>query len=305
MSNIPKARVKDSAKVSLVWLVPLVAAVIGGYLVWERLWLMGPSIEVLFRDGTGLIANQSIVEYHGVRVGNVRSVTLSADTQKVIVEIRLDRAAANLARSGSAFWIVRPEVGAAGLRGLETIVSGPYIQIEPGSGATKLQKQFVGLEEAPILPSVNKGVEFILSTSGIRSLAHGSPVFYRGAEVGSVEYLSLSENSTVVNVHILIEEKFSALVRANTVFWNAGGINMDLRLLGVSFNAENLKSVVIGGIAFATPDNYGKVATNKADFVLHDKVEDKWLEWSPSIILTNATVALHAEDSTSPLNINE
>jgi paraquat-inducible protein B len=304
MSNIPKARVKASAKYSLIWLVPLVAAIIGGYLVYERLRSMGPGIEVQFRDGTGLIANQSLVEYHGVRVGNVRSVTLSADTQKVIVEIGLDRSAANLARSGTAFWVVRPEVGAAGLHGLETIVSGPYIQIQPGNGA-KLQKQFVGLEEAPILPSVNKGVEFILSTSGIRSLAQGSPVYYRGAEVGSVEYLSLSDDSTVVNIHILIEEKFSALVRANTVFWNAGGINMDLHLLGISFNAENAKSVIIGGIAFATPDNYGKVATNNADFVLHDKVEDKWLEWSPSIILTNATVALHTDNSSSPLNINE
>jgi paraquat-inducible protein B len=304
MSNLPKARVTVSASYSLIWLVPLAAAIIGGYLVYDRLWSMGPSIEVQFRDGTGLIANQSLVKYHGVRVGNVRSVKLSADTQKVIVNIRLDRSAANLARSGSAFWVVRPEVGASGLHGLETIVSGPYIQVQPGDGP-KLQKQFVGLEEAPILPSVNKGVEFILSTAGIRSLAEGSPVYYRGAEVGSVEYLSLSDDSTVVNIHILIEEKFLPLVRVNTVFWNAGGININLHLLGISFNAENVKSVIIGGIAFATPDNYGSVATNNTNFVLHDKVEDKWLEWSPAIILTNATVAVHTDKSNSPLNIND
>ena len=267
---------------------------------------MGPAIFVQFRDGTGLVANQTIVKYRGVRVGGVRSVGLSADTRQVLVRIRLDRSAEALARSGSIFWVVRPEVGAGGLHGLETIVTGPYIQVQPGNGDAKLQKRFVGVEEAPILPATVSGSEFILSTSGIRSLAHGSPVYYRGMEVGSVEYLSLSDNSTTVNVHILVQSKFSALIRANTIFWNAGGIDVDLRLLGISFSAENLKSVVIGGIAFATPDDYGPPATNNTIFALHEKIENKkWLDWSPSIILTNATIAAPANNPISPLNIND
>ena len=303
-SDLPKARVKP-ARISLIWLVPVVAAIIAGWLVWQQIRQMGPAIVVEFRDGTGLVANQTIVKYRGVRVGNVRSVELSTDTRQVFVKIRLDRSAAALARSGSIFWVVRPEVGAGGLHGLETIVSGPYIQIQPGEGDAKLEKHFVGVEEAPILPAIDRGAEFILSTSGIRSLAHGSPVYYRGMEVGSVEYLSLSDNSTTVDIHILVKSKFSALIRANTVFWNAGGIDMDLRLFGINFNAENLKSVVIGGIAFATPKDYGSPATNNTVFALHEKPETKWLDWSPSIILTNATAAQPANDSISPLNINE
>jgi paraquat-inducible protein B len=300
-----KTRQREPSRFSLIWLVPIVAALIAGWLVWQQYWKMGPAIVVQFRDGSGLIANQTVVKYRGVRVGNVRSVELSADTRQVTVTLRLERSAAALARDGSAFWVVRPELGTSGLHGLETIVSGPYIQVQLGNTNAAAQKDFTGLEEAPILPSVNGGTEFVLSTSGIHSLAHGSPVFYRGMEVGLVEYLSLNTDSTLVDAHILIKSKFADLIRINTVFWNAGGINVDLRLLGLSFNAENLKSVVIGGIAFATPNDYGKLATNNTLFPLRDKVENKWLSWSPAIVLTNATVAAPANESISPLNITE
>ncbi len=304
MNDIPKTRVKAPSGFSFVWLVPLAAAIIAGWLVWAQVRQMGPTVTVQFRDGTGLVANQTIVKYRGVRIGSVRSVELSTDIQQVTVRIRLDRSAKALAQSGSVFWVVRPEVGAGGLHGLETIVSGPYIQVQPGDGDGKPQKTFVGLEEAPTLPSSDSGTEFILRSPSVRSLAHGSPVFYRGMEVGSVEYLGLNENSTAVDVHVQIRSKFASLVRENSIFWNAGGISMDLRLLGISFNAENLKSVVLGGIAFATPNDYGKLATNNQVFTLYEKVENKWLQWSPDIVLTNATVAAPANEAIPPLNLN-
>jgi paraquat-inducible protein B len=302
---IPKARLKEPARLSLIWLVPLAAAIVAGWLVWDQLEQMGPAILVQFRDGTGLVANQTLVKYRGVRVGSVRSVELATNIAQVEVKIRLDRSATSLAQAGSTFWVVRPEVGAGGLHGLETIVSGPYIQVQPGDGHGKPQKSFVGLEEAPILPSTNGGTEFIISTAGVRSLAQGSPVYYRGIQVGTVDYLSLSANSTAVDVHILIKAKFASLVRMNSVFWNAGGIDVGLRLLGITFTAENFKSLVIGGIAFATPDDYGKPATNNTIFALHEKIENKWLEWSPAIVLTNPTVAAPANESISPLDLNE
>jgi paraquat-inducible protein B len=303
--NIPKAHIKKPARFPLIWLVPLVAAMVAGWLVWDQLKQMGPTILVQFRDGTGLTANQTVVKYRGVRVGNVRSVELSTNIDHVEVKLRLDRSAAALAQSGSTFWVVRPEVAAGGFHGLETIVSGSYIQVQPGNGDGKPQKSFVGLDEAPILPATDGGTEFILSASGVRSLAHGSPVYYRGLEVGRVDFLSLSEDSTTVDVHILVKAKFASLVRANSVFWNAGGIDMNLRLLGVSFSAENFKSLVIGGIAFATPNDDDQPATNNTVFALHEKIENKWLEWSPSIVLTNPTVATPANQSISPLNLNE
>lgn len=305
MNHLPKTLIKEPSGFSFIWLVPLVAAIVAGWLVWEQVRQMGSAVTVQFSDGTGLVENQTIVKYRGVRVGSVRSVELTTDQQKVKVRIRLARSAAALAQSGSIFWVVRPEVGAGGLHGLETIVSGPYIQVQPGEGDGKPQESFIGLEEAPILPSSDSGTEFILRSPGIRSLAHGSPVYYRGMEVGSVEYLGLNGNSTAVDVHIIIRRKFAPLVRENSIFWNAGGISMDLRFLGISFNAENLKSVVLGGVAFTTPDDYGKLATNNMVFALYEKAENKWLAWSPAIVLTNATVALPANDAIPPLNIIE
>ena len=302
--GFPKARLKKTSRFSWVWLVPVVAAVVAGWLVFQNLKKLGPTIAIEFRDGNGLVANQTIVRYRGVRIGNVRSVGLTKDLQRVVVQVRLDRSATAFARAGTIFWVVRPEVGASGFQGLETIVSGPYIQGQP-AGNGPVQKSFIGVEEAPILPSTEGGTEFVLQSPSVGSLAHGSPVYYRGVEVGSVQYLGLGKNSTTVDVHILIKTKFAPLVRTDSIFWNAGGINVDLRLLGISISAENFKSVIIGGVAFATPDEVGEQAPAGTVFPLHDKVENKWLSWVPAIAITNATVTVPVTGPISPLHINE
>ena len=226
---------------------------------------------------------------------------MTNDTRQVLARARLDRSAAQLARAGSIFWVVRPEVGAGGLHGLETIVSGPFIQVQPGSDTGGKQENFIGAKAAPVLPSGSGGKEFVLQTAGVGSLAEESPVYYRGIEVGSVEYLGLSANAAWVDVHVLISSNFTSLVRTNSVFWNAGGINVNLHFFGIDISAENLKSLIIGGIAFATPDNAGPLAPAGAVFTLHDKSEDKWLQWSPSIAITNAEVGASAKKVVSPI----
>lgn len=298
----PRARAKTPAKFSLIWVVPIIAAAVSGWLIFENLRKLGPTITIEFRNGSGLVANQTIVSYCGVRVGNVRSITLSPDLQHVDVTVGLDRSAAALARDGTLFWVVRPEVGPGGFQGLETIISGPYIQGQPEPGSGQRRKRFIGVEEPPLLPSTETGREFILQSPDVGSLAHGSPVYYRGIEVGSVQYLSLSENSKMVEIHVLVRTRFVPLVRNNTVFWNAGGIHVELRFLGISISAENFKSVIIGGVAFATPDDAGNPAVAGAVFPLHPKEENQWLDWSPLIAITNATTATPVDTSFSPLN---
>jgi len=293
-SDVPVARLKKRAKLSLVWLVPAVAAMAAAWLVFDNVEKIGPAITIRFSDGSGLQANQTVLRYRGVQVGSVESVTLTKDTRQVEVRARLDRSAAGLARQGSIFWIVRPEVGAGGLHGLETIVSGPYIQVQPGGVAGRKQVNFIGAEQPPVLPPSSGGKEFVLQTAGAGSLGEGSPVYYRGIQVGSVEYLGLSGNSATVNVHVLIQTNFASLVRSNSVFWNAGGINVNLHFFGIDVSAENFKSLVVGGIGFATPDEAGPLAPAGMVFPLHDKLEDKWLQWAPSIAITNAHVAVPA-----------
>jgi len=286
--DLPRAKIKRQARISVVWLVPLVAAVVAGWLVFENVRQAGPVISIQFSDGNEIEANQTTLRYRGVRVGTVRSVQLTPDAQHIEVKARLDNFAKNLAREGSLFWIVRPEVGAGGLHGLETIVSGPYIQVQPGGG--KAQTKFIGAEEPPILKTSDGGLEIILSTSQLGSLNVGSPVYYRGLEVGSVRYFVLAEDSTAVKVHVLIETNFAALVRTDSKFWNAGGINVDLKLFGINVSAQSFKSLILGGIAFATPSPPGILATNQSLFPLNDKLDGKWLKWSPIITVTNASV---------------
>ena len=281
--ELPKARVRPRPKFSFIWLVPLAAAIAAAWLVWAQIRAHGPLITITFVDGSGLQANQTVLKYRGVPVGTVRSVQLAKDLDHVEVEVRLQRTSAGLAKEGSRFWIVRPSVSSGGLHGLETIVSGPYLQGEPGASSGRYQKQFTGDEQAPVEATENGRFELVVTTPQITTLSIGSPVYYRGVEVGSVSYFLLSDDAKQINIHLLIETNFAPLVRTDTKFWNAGGIAFHLKLSGVNISAENIKSLIIGGIAFATPDNPGPQAQPGTIFPLSSKVEPDWLKWSPAI----------------------
>jgi paraquat-inducible protein B len=216
-----------------------------------------------------------------VRAGEVRSLELEKDLQHVLVQVRLRRFAAGLARAGSEFWVVRPEVNSAGLHGLETIISGPYIEAQPGTGA--VCKQFRGVDQAPVDENRDGKYEVIVTTPQIETLSIGAPVYYRGTEVGSVGYFLLSQDAQLVYIHLYIETNFSALVRRGTKFWNAGGISFHLKFLGINMSAENFKSLIIGGIAFATPTDPGPAAPASTVFPLNVRPDNEWLQWSPAI----------------------
>jgi len=283
--SLPVATIKPKLRFSPIWLVPVIAAAATGWLIFESFRNAGPLITIQFNDGTEIQANQTTVRYRGVKIGAVRSLKLSADGKQVDVQARLDDWGKNLAREGSIFWVVRPEVGAGGLRGLDTIVSGPYIQVQPGNG--KEQRHFIGADAPPVMDASEGGLEVIVTTPELGTLNVGSPVYYRGMEAGEVKYFVLSEDSTAVEVHLLIKTNFTQLVRRDSKFWNAGGININLRFLGINISAESFKSLVIGGIAFATPTAPGPVATNRTFFPLNEKLDEKWLKWSPAISSTN------------------
>jgi paraquat-inducible protein B len=299
--ELPAAKITRQSRWSVIWIVPVIAAIAAGWLVFKYVHEMGPLIEIQFTNGNGLQANQTVLKYKGVRIGEVRSVELAEDMAHVRVAVRLTASAKNLARAGSQFWVVRPQVGAGGLQGLETIVSGPFIQVQPGDGPP--QKKFSGLEESPVLKQSRDGMEIILTTPQINTLSVGSPVYYRGIEVGRVDYFELDTDSTVVKIHILIKPVFASLVRKDTKFWNAGGLSVSLKFFGINVSAETFKSLVIGGIAFATPSQPSDLAVDGDSFPLNEKLDEKWLKWSPVISLTNTTVTT-PQDSPSSLLLN-
>jgi paraquat-inducible protein B len=264
-----------------VWIVPLIAAVVAGGLVYNRLQEFGPTITITFRDASGVKPDQTEIRYRGVPVGQVTTIELAENQQQVVVTAQLSRTAAGLAREGSLFWVVRPEVGFGTVRGLSTVLTGAYIQAIPGRG--KDRRKFTGLESAS--PTLGQpGLNLILSSRQLGSVRVGSPVVYRGIEVGSVTGADLGPDATSARLKVFIEQRYARLVRIGSRFWLVSGVDVNFGLFrGLQVNVESLRTLVGGGLAFATPDDSGGTVKDGTLFLLHDKPQPEWLEWMPKI----------------------
>lgn len=281
--ELPRAKVKEKRwNFPIVWVVPLVAAIVAAYLIFERVRDYGPEITIEFKDASGLRSGETPIKYRGVLLGEVTGLELSKDRQHVLVKARLRRQAASLAREGSVFWILRPEVGIGNITGLGTVITGPEIELSPGAG--KPRTEFVGLESPPVALE-RQGLKIVLISSHLGSLKGGSPVYYRGVEVGAVQDSELGADATTVNIHVFIKRRYVKLVRKGSKFWNASGLDMSLGLLrGLEINVESLRSLIAGGIAFGTPnDPKDEPAKDGTVFPLYDKPQREWLEWAPKI----------------------
>ncbi|HEX6361519.1 MAG TPA: MlaD family protein, partial [Albitalea sp.] len=240
---------KNRMRLSLVWLVPLVAVVIGAGLLVNALLQAGPQVQIEFRTAEGLEPGKTEVRYKEVAVGRVDAVNLSDDRQRVLVTVRLDRSAAGLAVEDTHFWVVRPRIGTAGVTGLSTLLSGAYIGMDAGT-SPKARRRFVGLEAPPFVLRGEPGRSFVLQANDLGSLEVGSPVYYRRARVGRVVGYRLDPVSDELTVQIFVESPYEALVTAQARFWNASGLNLELNASGLSVNAQTIASVLVGGIAF-------------------------------------------------------
>ena len=232
----------------LVWVVPIVAAVIGISLLirnWEN---EGPSIAISFLSGEGVQVGKTLVKYRDVTVGRVSAVVLSADHQTVVVSANLSKDAASLLKADTQFWIVRPRIGVGSVSGLETLLSGVYIGMKSGAD-TRRERQFVGLENPPALSHGPHGREIQLHASRAGSLAIGAPVYFRQFQVGRVIDENLEQDGST-RVTVFVEAPYDAFVKPETRFWNASGINVKLGADGLNVQTESLAAVIAGGLAF-------------------------------------------------------
>ncbi|HYU68184.1 MAG TPA: MlaD family protein [Burkholderiales bacterium] len=285
VDELPRAKVRPRRwSFPVMWVVPVVAALIAGYLVYDQVREFGPKITIRFKDGRGLKAGRTPVQYSGVRIGEVKEVKLSDDLRDVVVEARLLRSAASFAREGSVFWIVRLGTELQDISNLGTVITGAYIQVLPGTGEPK--SDFVGMEgsQAALEPD---GLEIVLHAKRLASLKPNSPVYYRGIEVGMVRAVQLGANAAVAEIHVLIRPRYVKLVRSTSKFWNTSGADVKFGLFrGLEINVESLKSLVAGGIAFATPsDPRAGPVKNGAVFPLYEEPAKDWLEWAPRIAI--------------------
>ncbi len=281
--ELPKARVRRRSRwLHAMWIVPIVAAAVAGWLVWDRLRTMGPEITIEFRDGGGLRAGQTPIKYRGVQIGEVTGVDLSADHSRVLVRARLERTAASLAREGAVFWVVRPQVGWEQVTGLSTVISGPEIQVIEGKGAAA--RRFVGLDRAPVGLG-EPGLTLVLKAEHPVSLRPNSPVYYRGVPVGLVQQIDLSPDARSADVRVLVYQRYAHLVRTGSAFWNVSGVKLNAGLFkGLHFDLESLRTLVAGGVEFASPPG-APPAKPGARFFLYKRPEPTWLAWAPRIRL--------------------
>jgi paraquat-inducible protein B len=255
-SSTPEAivKTKKSFSFSLVWLVPLVAALIGGWLVYKAFSEKGPTITITFKTAEGLEAGKTKIKYKDVEVGQVESIDISEDLSHVIVTAEMGKRADKHLTENTRFWVVRARVAAGGVSGLGTIFSGAYIGIDPGKPG-KPTRSFKGLEIPPVITTGLPGAHFTLRAETLGSLDIGSPVYYRQIKVGQVVAYELEKEGKFVDIKIFIHAPHHQAVHQNTRFWNASGLDVVVDASGIRVNTESFVTMMVGGIAFDTPTN--------------------------------------------------
>lgn len=255
MTDLPLAKTRPASNWSAIWVLPLIALLIGGWLAWRAYSDAGIQIELIFASGEGIQAGKTELMYKGMAVGKVTDISLDTSEKKrgVVAKLEVNQELEQYLRSGTRFWLVKPNVSLAGISGLETLVSGNYITFSPGTGDTT--RSFTALAQEPPMSDDVPGLHITLKAERLGSLNRDSPVFYRQIQVGQVKSYTLGEDQSTVEVKVFIEPKYAHLVRKHTRFWNASGISVDADLSGFKLRSESLASIVAGGIAFATPEH--------------------------------------------------
>ncbi len=249
----PEYRTKKR-RISIVWIVPLVALAIGGWLVYKAVTERGPTITIMFKSAEGLEAGKTKIKYKDVELGQVGSIELNDKLSGVIVKAELVKKAESFLSENTRFWVVRARIAAGGVSGLGTLFSGAYIGLDPGKPG-KPATHFQGLEKPPVVTEELLGSQFVLRASSLDSLQIGDPVYFRRIEVGQVVDYKLDEDGQAVTIEVFIHDPHHKRVSKNTRFWNASGLDVTIDADGIRVDTESLVTLMIGGIAFDTPAN--------------------------------------------------
>lgn len=248
----PEAVVRQRARPGIVWLIPLVAAFVGVYLAYWAWSERGPAVWLYFNSADGLVAGQTRLKYKEVDVGLVEAVELEDDLSRVRVTARVVNELTPYLTQETRFWVVRARVSAAEISGVDTLLSGAYIAVDPSREGVRT-RVFEGLEKAPVVRSDKPGTLFQLRASDLGSIDVGSPVYYRWLRVGQIAGYELDEDGESVSVQVFVEAPHDDRVRSTTRFWNASGLDAVVSAEGLQIDTPSLMSMLVGGIAFETP----------------------------------------------------
>jgi paraquat-inducible protein B len=279
VEHAPKAVVKKGRSLSIIWVVPIVALLIGGWLAFKAWSEKGPVITIAFETAEGLEAGKTKIKFKDVEVGKVTAIELSEDLAGVIVTAEVNKTATKYMRDKTQFWVVRARVAAGEVTGLGTLFSGAYIGCNPSEEGKDI-RHFKGLEKPPVVTAGMPGRHFVLKSETLGSLDIGSPVYYRGIKVGQVVEYDFDALAEAVNVRVFIDAPYHEKVRQNTRFWNASGIDFKLDTEGVSVNTHSLVSIMLGGVAFDLPEYMEPVEQAEEDrafqlYAVREEIEER------------------------------
>jgi paraquat-inducible protein B len=271
VERAPEAQVQTKRSFSIIWVVPIIALLIGGWLTFKAMSEKGPEITITFDTADGLVAGKTTVKFKDVDVGKVTELELNDDASGVVATVEMTNNASSYLTDKTQFWVVRATVAAGEISGLGTLLSGAYIGCNPSTEGNK-QTHYKGLEKPPILTADLPGRHFVLKSKELGSLDLGSPIYYRGIKVGQVVDYDFDETAEAVLFKVFIRDPFHKKVTDNTRFWNASGVDFTMDATGIKMDTQSLVSIMLGGVAFDLPEHaqQGEQAEEDKDFLLYE-----------------------------------
>jgi len=258
-NDIPSAPIPESntlagkrTRISVVWIVPVVAALIGAWVAVTTIMNQGPMITIVFRTAEGIEAGKTRIRYNGVDIGTIRSVRLTADHRRVIATAEMAPKTEDFLVEDTRFWAVTPRVSGASVTGLGTLISGAYIGLDIGKSQKK-RTDFIALDSPPVVTADVPGRFFVLKTTDLGSVDYGVPIYFRRLNVGQVVSYELDKDGRTLTVKVFVYAPYDQYVTPETRFWQASGVDVSLSASGVSVQTQSVLSMLVGGIAFETP----------------------------------------------------
>ena len=275
LDNIPDVVIKTRSGLSIIWLIPLAAILIGGWIAYKTISERGPVITITFKNAEGIEAGKTKIKYKSTVVGVVKSVQISEDLSHIELTAELAKGSKAFLSEDTLYWMVRPRIGVGEISGLATLLSGAYIAVYPGKKEATT-KSFAGLTKPPIIPADTPGQRFVLEASTLGSVEIGSPVYYRQIEVGKVLNFEMKEDEEIVHIEVFVYAPYNNKVQKNTRFWKTSGIEFNLGAEGIKVDTQSVITLLYGGIAFETPKNFGSVEPAESGhvFTLYESRED-------------------------------
>lgn len=292
---IHDAKVNQMKSISIIWLLPVVALLVGAWLVYYNWSTQGPLITISLASADGLEAGKTNIKSHSVNIGRVESISLNDQFDGVIVTARIAKHAEHLLVEDSQFWVVSPKITLSGVSGLGTLLSGSYIEISQGT-SNKKQRIFKALQNEPLTPQGTPGLHITLNSKDQFAYSVGDAIIYKGLNVGRFENVYFNLKERVVYYNAFINSPYHKLITKNTKFWNISGLSLDLNAEGATINIGSIETLITNGVSFGVPDGmeFGSPVNERHYFDIFPskKIADalRYTEWVKYVILVNDTI---------------